>query len=111
MADTPLKQARQARAWSQARLILELRAAAAKEGMTLPEAPSLKAQVSRWENGHRAPDPMYQRLLAQVYAQSASSLGLVSPADDTMADVGIAYADTWTEGVDHVTALWGLDVD
>jgi len=54
---------------------------------------------------------MYQRLLAQVYAQPASSLGFVSATDDNMAGVGITYADTWTEGIDHVTALWSLDVD
>ena len=52
--ETRLQAARKARGWGQQRLITELERAARRRGVTLPGRDSLKAQVSRWENGRRA---------------------------------------------------------
>jgi transcriptional regulator with XRE-family HTH domain len=57
---TELRTAREARGWSQPRLLHEL-----------------KTQLSRWENGHRVPDQAYRRLFREIYAMSDEQLGFV----------------------------------
>jgi transcriptional regulator with XRE-family HTH domain len=74
--DTRLKAVRQARGWSQLRLITELEQVSAARGIRPPTRASLKTQVSRWENGHVEPDDLYSSLLAEIYATTPVDLGL-----------------------------------
>lgn len=79
--ETRLKTVRQARGWSQARLMLELERVGQARGTPVPGRASLKTQVSRWENGHVVPDELYAALLAEVYDTTPADLGLeASPA-------------------------------
>jgi hypothetical protein len=72
-----LKAARQARGWSQSRLIHELERQARADEVSVPGRDSLRCMISRWENGRRKPDGVYQTLLAQLYGLSDRDLGLV----------------------------------
>jgi len=74
---TKLKAAREARGWSQTQLMHALGHRATTRGLVLPGRESLKAQVSRWENGHVVPDAQYRRLLREVYGLNDADLGLV----------------------------------
>ena len=71
-----LQVARADRGWSQTQLIAALVSRAREEGVALPGLPSLKAMVSRWENGKTRPDVLYARLLRQVYGLGDADLGL-----------------------------------
>lgn len=74
-AVSKLEQARLDRGWTQHRLIAELRQHAAAAGSNLPCAATLKAQISRWENGHQRPDARYRKLLKQSYGLNDRELG------------------------------------
>jgi transcriptional regulator with XRE-family HTH domain len=71
-----LQVARADRGWSQTQLIAALVCRAREEGVALPARQSLKAMVSRWENGKARPDVLYARLLRQVYGLGDADLGL-----------------------------------
>ena len=71
-----VKQAREDRQWSQARLVSELCRQARELGETLPARESLKTMLSRWENDRVVPDALYQQLLARAFACSPEQLGL-----------------------------------
>jgi transcriptional regulator with XRE-family HTH domain len=110
MMSNRLRETRQRRGWSQARLIHALQQQAGLIGINVAAPASLKTQLSRWENGHCLPDQIYRGLFCAVYGMSELDLGLTSAADDTLCDVGLAYAETWSEGVVEVTKLWQQDV-
>lgn len=74
--ESRLKQARLTRRWSQLRLIVELEACGDAKGLVMPSRPSLKTQVSRWENGHVHPQEPYVALLSEIYGRTAAELGL-----------------------------------
>lgn len=57
------------------RLIRELQTAAGRRGAVLPDASVLKTQISRWENGRRAPDEFYRSLLQDAFELTAPELG------------------------------------
>jgi transcriptional regulator with XRE-family HTH domain len=76
--ETRLKAVRQARGWSQLRLVAELERVSGARGIRPPARASLKTQVSRWENGHVEPDDLYSSLLAEVYVTTPADLGLRS---------------------------------
>lgn len=81
-----LRDARLRRGWSQMRLISELQTAAARRGAALPDTSVLKTQISRWENGRRAPDEFYRSLLQETFDLTAPELGfptLLEPAGST----------------------------
>ncbi|GII22589.1 hypothetical protein Pme01_21860 [Planosporangium mesophilum] len=59
-----IRRVRRQRGWSQQRLIFEMQRVAPRLGMTVPAPESLKAMLSRWENGHQVPDAYNRRLLA-----------------------------------------------
>jgi tetratricopeptide (TPR) repeat protein len=99
------------RGWSQARLIHALQTQAGLIGINVAAPASLKTQLSRWENGHCLPDPIYRGLFCAVYGMSELDLGLTSAANDTLCDIGLTYAETWPEGVLEVTKLWQQDVN
>jgi transcriptional regulator with XRE-family HTH domain len=80
---TPLKAARLAEGWSQARMAYELRRLARLKEISVASAASLKTQISRWENGHVTPD-FYQPLLCELFRSSPAELGFTGhelPAD------------------------------
>jgi len=74
--ETRLKTVRQARGWSQSRLVSELERVGEARKVAVASRASLKTAVSRWENGHVNPDPVYSALLAEIYETSPSDLGL-----------------------------------
>jgi transcriptional regulator with XRE-family HTH domain len=80
----PLRSARVARRWSQARVAEELATLALERGVTVAAPVSLKTQLSRWENQHAAPEEHYRTLLCALYDSTEAELGLVeqSPAED-----------------------------
>lgn len=80
-----VKQARQDRRWSQARLVSELCRQARDLGETLPARESLKTMLSRWENDRVAPDPLYQQLLARAFECSPQQLGLTGRSGPVLA--------------------------
>lgn len=71
----PLQDARHARGWSQARAVWELMRLAERKGIKVASAASLKTQLSRWENGHIAPD-YYRTLICNLYESTPGDLGL-----------------------------------
>jgi transcriptional regulator with XRE-family HTH domain len=71
-----LRGARELRRWSQTQLILELQRVAEAKRLSLPTAESLKAMISRWENGHLVPDEYNRELLCLALGISLSDLGL-----------------------------------
>ena len=77
----PLRAARIARGWSQSRAAEELVALAAERGVAVAAPPSLKTQLSRWENQHALPEEHYRALLRELYRSTDSELGLVEPTD------------------------------
>jgi transcriptional regulator with XRE-family HTH domain len=76
VGETMLKAARQARGWTQSRLINELERQARAEGFMPPGRESLRIMVSRWENGHAVPDSTYCALLSKVYRLDGRTLGI-----------------------------------
>jgi len=74
--ETRLKAAREARQWSQLRLLSELRKRGRARGIPMPTQASLKTAISRWENGHHVPQEPYRDLLAEIYETTPSALGL-----------------------------------
>lgn len=92
-----LQVARADRGWSQTQLIAALVSRAREEGVALPGLPSLKAMVSRWENGKARPDVLYARLLRQVYGLGDVDLGLrldaTSPSVETANDELVRMLD------------------
>jgi tetratricopeptide (TPR) repeat protein len=81
-AATPLQAARLELGWKQAQTIRALRDAAGGAGATVATATSLKTMLSRWENGQPVQDPLYRRLLCQVYCQTPDELGLTESGVD-----------------------------
>jgi transcriptional regulator with XRE-family HTH domain len=87
--ETRLKAAREARHWSQLRLLSELGKRGRAKGLPMPSQASLKTAISRWENGHHTPHKPYVELLAEIYETTPAALGLDdvvghSPATDQL---------------------------
>ena len=101
-----LKRARVDRQWSQSRLIAAMEAESRRLKIPIAGRTSLKTQLSRWENGHRTPDPLYQRLFQRVYNVTASQLGF--EPDDA---VGLKVGATWEKCVDSTAELWSEDME
>ena len=74
-----LAQVRLERGWKKARLLHELRAAAARHGETLPKDDSLSRRIAVWENQDGAVSDFYRDLLCEVYGCEPADLGLVEP--------------------------------
>jgi tetratricopeptide (TPR) repeat protein len=75
-----LAEVRAERGWKKARLLHELRAAAARRGVALPKDESLGRRVAVWENQGGTVGDFYRDLLCEVYGRSAAELGLVEIA-------------------------------
>jgi transcriptional regulator with XRE-family HTH domain len=81
---TPLQAVRRARGWSQSRTIWELTRLAQQKRVKVASDTSLKTLLSRWENGHAAPEPFYRDLLCAIYKAAPRELGFgsqSSPSD------------------------------
>jgi transcriptional regulator with XRE-family HTH domain len=76
----PLRAARVARNWSQAKAASELVSLAEERGVAVAAPLSLKTQLSRWENQHALPEEHYRALLCELYGSTESELGLVDAA-------------------------------
>jgi len=72
-AVTWLQAARRAQGWSQGRVVWEITNLAARKGMTVSTARSLKTQLSRWENGHITPE-YYRPLLRGLFGLTSHQL-------------------------------------
>ena len=72
-----LAQMRASRGWKKARLLFELRAAAARRNETLPKDESLARRVAVWENQNASVSDFYCELLCDVYSCTPRDLGLV----------------------------------
>jgi len=70
-----LRAARLELEWTQTRAILALVQQAERDGIPVADRTSLKTMFSRWENGKRQPDPVYQRLLCRIYGRDEDELG------------------------------------
>jgi transcriptional regulator with XRE-family HTH domain len=80
-----IKGARKERGWSQTRLIAELAKIADRRGVTLPSRETMKARVSRWENGHSKPDEFYRQLLREAFGMDDRELGFAALVDEPIA--------------------------
>jgi transcriptional regulator with XRE-family HTH domain len=89
-----LRRQRVERGWSQDRLVRELARVAEGRGIPLPPPETLKPQVSRWENGRKAPNDLYRALLRTVYATSDRDLGF--PGEGS--PVSLEVPDGWAGG-------------
>jgi tetratricopeptide (TPR) repeat protein len=76
----PIRQARQTRGWTSAKLNAELRQAARRCGVTTASPEGLRVMISSWENDRQLPDATYRMLLQHVFDLPAAALGF--PADD-----------------------------
>jgi tetratricopeptide (TPR) repeat protein len=66
-------------------MVYELRKLAQRKEIGVASAPSLKTQISRWENGHVTPD-FYQPLLCELFRATPAQLGFTGhelPADSS----------------------------
>jgi transcriptional regulator with XRE-family HTH domain len=94
--ENKLKAAREARHWSQLRLLSELVSRGHAQGISMPSHTSLKTAISRWENGHHIPQEPYSALLAEIFETTPAALGMVlgkeaalSAVDDLRADLDL----------------------
>ena len=71
---SPLKYQRLLRGWSQRELADTLQEMCAYRG---EPAGICIDMISRWENGHRKPSPLYRKHLCTLYGLSAAQLGLL----------------------------------
>ncbi len=78
--EVPLRAARMARGWSQARAADELALLARERGLAVAAPASLKTQLSRWENQHVVPEEQYRALLREMYGRTDDELGLAPSA-------------------------------
>ena len=99
-----LAEVRAERKWTKARLVHELRRAAAPAG--LPSDESLKRRIAVWENKHGAVGNFYRDLLCAVYGRSAVELGIAEePAAPPPPAVDDALPVTFTRLDPGVVAL------
>ncbi|MFP5023522.1 hypothetical protein [Pseudonocardia phyllosphaerae] len=80
-----LAQAREERGWKKARLLHELRTAAARRNERLPKDESLARRIAVWENQGGVVSDFYCALLSEVYGESCEDLGIAGPRPPTPA--------------------------
>lgn len=81
-----IRQAREARGWSSAKLNAEIRRTARKAGVGTATQTSLRVMISAWENDRQAPDQTYQMLLQQVFNLPPAALGFAADHPDAAGD-------------------------
>lgn len=65
---------RQSRGWSRRRAAVEVKRAAARQGVSMPEPESIEKSISRHEKGHVRPDTLYVRLYCAIYGLSEQQI-------------------------------------
>jgi hypothetical protein len=70
-----IRQARDTRGWTSAKLNAEIRRAAQQAGVSTASTSSLRVLISCWENDRQMPDATYQMLLQTVFDLPAAALG------------------------------------
>lgn len=77
-----LRELRQARGWSQPRLIVALEQQAKLDNVSLGATrASLKTRISMWENDRSAPDETYRSLLSHALGVTEDELGIDQPEE------------------------------
>src|SRR4051812_48135332 len=94
-----IKQARQSRGWTSAKLNAELRQAARRIGVVTASQESLRVMISAWENGRQAPDATYRRLIQQVFDLPAAALGF---SDDDQAEAASSLSPLVRRGTERI---------
>lgn len=77
-----IREARDARGWTSAKLNYEIRRAAAQLGLTTASPSSLRVMISQWENGRQKPDRTYQMLLCKAFDLPPAALGFENEPED-----------------------------
>ncbi len=91
-----IRRAREARNWSQNRLVSEIELYARRHALSVASTASLKVYVSEWENGRRAVSPPYTTILRTVFGLTDAELfGLPQRSD-------VHAADGYSELVSHI---------
>lgn len=81
-----LREARQARGWSQARLIYEIERYAARRGLRIASTSSLRVYVSEWENSRRSLSAEYAMILRALLGLTDAELYGEPPSASITAD-------------------------
>lgn len=84
-----IRAAREARGWSQTRLMAALRERAGIDNIPIMSTTSLRIALSRWENNHHQPDDAHTKLLCRVLEltptlDTSVDLASTGPADDSL---------------------------
>ncbi len=108
-APNTLRAARAVRGWSlttEAQQIVDL---GRSRGLAVATVTSLRSQISRWENGHAMPDPLYRELLSDLLGRSPAELGIggiaPTPGGDPAGRLRAAVAAAAAVD-DHALDLW-----
>ena len=91
-----IRQAREAKKWSQNRLISEIELYARRHVLSVASTASLRVYVSEWENGRRAVSPPYTAILRAIFGMTDAELFGQSNRADANA------VDGYAELVDHI---------
>jgi hypothetical protein len=91
-----LAQVRADRGWKKARLLHELRAAAARRNERLPKDESLSRRIAVWENQGGVVGEFYRDLLCEVYGLTAAELGLIEAAPTPTPPTELSERPTFT---------------
>ncbi|MGK5674512.1 helix-turn-helix domain-containing protein [Micromonospora sp. URMC 106] len=105
---TPLRQARQDKGWSKARLAHELERLA-QGRHTLATRASLLRMISAWESGERDASDPYRSLLCEAYARDAAELGLSGGTDRVRSDIGLIYSASLSQAASTLGDLTRFD--
>ncbi len=106
-----IRTSRQARGWSQARLIKALEAEAARDGRRLPGAESMRVMLSRWENSHAVPDEAYRRYLCSALDVDEHELGLTTDHRAAGVSGALGSDSSCTYLIEHVQRVMRELVD
>jgi transcriptional regulator with XRE-family HTH domain len=105
-----LRTARKQRGWSQGRIIIEMRQAAARRGEQLPSDASVKRRIASWENGHSTPDEFYGPLVCEALGVTAAEMGLNQLAGSDARLLDTRYPPTPEDAFRAVDQLWRADL-
>ena len=91
-----IRRAREAKKWSQNRLVSEIELYARRHVLGVASTASLRVYVSEWENGRRVVSPPYTAILRAIFGMTDAELfGQPNRADANA-------VDGYTELVDHI---------
>lgn len=107
---TPLRQARDQRGWTKAKLVALIeQCARAKQVRLNKTTQSLAREVSYWESGARNPQEPILGILCAIYDKTPHELGLSPTPDQARSDIGLVYTPSLTAAVETLTKLAVFD--